>query len=378
MPSSNTSLTIPPGILPGDGRFGSGPSKVRAAQVDALVHGATSLLGTSHRRAPVKGIVGRIRAGLRELFSLPEDYEVVLGNGGTMAFWDVATACLVQERAAHAAFGEFGARFAAATSAAPFLAPSAVRKAAPGAVVLPEAVGADTYAWPHNETSTGAMAPVRRPAGTEGALTLIDATSGAGALPVDVTAADVYYFAPQKVFASDGGLWIALCSPAAIERSARIEASGQPGRWIPSFLSLREAVTESRRDQTLNTPAVATLIMLAEQIDWLLAGGGLPWAAARCAQSSAHVYAWAHERPWAQPFVAEAAHRSTVVATIDLDASVDATRVISELRANGILDVFPYRKLGRSQLRIAMFPAIEPDDVRALTACVDWVVERLR
>jgi phosphoserine aminotransferase len=371
-------LILPPGLLPTDGRFGAGPSKVRPAQVDALVRGATTLLGTSHRQPPVRGVVGRIRAGLRELFCLPDDYEVVLGNGGTTVFWDVATASLIRERAQHAAFGEFGSKFAAATTAAPFLAPSAMRTAAPGSVIVPEAQdGIDTYAWPQNETSTGAMAPVERPVGTCGALTLVDATSGAGALPVDVTHADVYYFAPQKVFASDGGLWIALCSPAAVERSEQIETADHAGRWIPESLSLRTAVANSRQDQTLNTPAVATLVMLAEQIEWLLAGGGLAWSAARSAESAAHVYRWADERSWAMPFVTDPAHRSTVVATIDLDASIDAPRVVAELRANGILDVFPYRKLGRNQLRIAMFPAIEPDDVRALTACIDWVVEQL-
>lgn len=373
-----SALILPPGLLPTDGRFGAGPSKVRPAQVDALVRGATTLLGTSHRQPPVRGVVGRIRAGLRELFCLPDDYEVVLGNGGTTVFWDVATASLIRERAQHAAFGEFGSKFAAATTAAPFLAPSAMRTAAPGSVIVPEAQdGIDTYAWPQNETSTGAMAPVERPVGTCGALTLVDATSGAGALPVDVTHADVYYFAPQKVFASDGGLWIALCSPAAVERSEQIETADRAGRWIPESLSLRTAVANSRQDQTLNTPAVATLVMLAEQIEWVLAGGGLAWSAARSAESAAHVYRWADERSWAMPFVTDPAHRSTVVATIDLDASIDAPRVVAELRANGILDVFPYRKLGRNQLRIAMFPAIEPDDVRALTACIDWVVERL-
>lgn len=376
MPSDQPpTITIPTDLLPADGRFGSGPSKVRPEQVDALVRGGRTLLGTSHRQPPVRSLVGRIRAGLHELFSLPDGYEVVLGNGGTTSFWDVATACLVRERASHGAFGEFGSKFATATSSAPFLQPSIVRSAEPGRVAVPErADGVDVYAWPHNETSTGAMAPVLRPEGTRGALTLVDATSGAGALPVDVAHTDVYYFAPQKVFASDGGLWIALCSPDAVERSAVVEASD---RWIPESLSLRTAVANSRQDQTLNTPAVATLVMLAEQVDWLLANGGLPWASARSTRSAEHVYSWAAERPWATPFVEDPADRSTVVATIDLDPSVTAARVIAALRANGVLDVFPYRKLGRNQLRIAMFPAIEPEDVQALTACVDWVVERL-
>ena len=366
-------VVIPPGLLPADGRFGCGPSKVRGEQVAALTAGATTLLGTSHRQPPVKSLVRRIRTGLAELFALPEGYEVALGNGGSTAFWDVATFSLVERRAAHGSFGEFGAKFAAATTAAPFLEPSLVTTAPAGSVALPPATdGADVYAWPHNETSTGAMAPVHR-IGGPGALTVIDATSAAGAVPVDVAQTDVYYFAPQKVFASDGGLWLALLSPAAVERTERLGRE----RWIPEFLSLPVALTNSRADQTLNTPAVATLVMLAEQIDWLLAGGGLAWAAERSATSARHVYEWAEARDWATPFVADPAHRSTVVATVDLAAGVDATAVVAALRANGVLDVFPYRKLGRNQLRIAMFPAIDPQDVRALTACIDHVVEKI-
>jgi phosphoserine aminotransferase len=371
-------ITIPADLLPADGRFGSGPSKVRAAQVRAVSDAGTSLLGTSHRQAPVRSLVRRSREGLGELFSLPEGYEVVLGNGGSTTFWDVATACLVRRRAQHAAFGEFGAKFAAATTAAPFLDPSQVITAPPGTVAHPEpADDVDVHAWPHNETSTGAMAPVRRVPGSRerGALTLVDATSGAGALPVDVAETDVYYFAPQKVFGSDGGLWLALCSPDALARAEEVESSGT--RWVPESLSLRTAAANSRQDQTLNTPAVATLVMLAEQVEWLLAQGGLAWAAARSAESATHLYGWAEAREWATPFVADPAERSTVVGTIDLDDSVDATQVVATLRANGILDVFPYRKLGRNQLRVAMFPAIDPDDVRALTACVDHVVDRL-
>ncbi|WP_251150211.1 phosphoserine transaminase [Cellulosimicrobium sp. Marseille-Q4280] len=371
-------ITIPADLLPADGRFGSGPSKVRAAQVRAVSDAGTSLLGTSHRQAPVRSLVRRSREGLGELFSLPEGYEVVLGNGGSTTFWDVATACLVRRRAQHAAFGEFGAKFAAATTAAPFLDPSQVITAPPGTVAHPEpADDVDVHAWPHNETSTGAMAPVRRVPGSRerGALTLVDATSGAGALPVDVAETDVYYFAPQKVFGSDGGLWLALCSPDALARAEEVESSGT--RWVPESLSLRTAAANSRQDQTLNTPAVATLVMLAEQVEWLLAQGGLAWAAARSAESATHLYGWAEAREWATPFVANPAERSTVVGTIDLDDSVDATQVVATLRANGILDVFPYRKLGRNQLRVAMFPAIDPDDVRALTACVDHVVDRL-
>ena len=363
-------IVIPPELLPADGRFGCGPSKVRGEQVDALVAGATGLLGTSHRQPPVKGLVHRIRAGLAELFALPEGYEVALGNGGSTAFWDMATFSLVERRAAHGAFGEFGAKFAAATTAAPFLEASLVTTAPAGSVALPEAADdVDVYAWPHNETSTGAMAPVRRIGGPE-ALTVIDATSAAGGVVVDIAETDVYYFAPQKVFASDGGLWLALLSPAAVERTERLGRE----RWIPEFLSLPAALTNSRADQTLNTPAVATLVMLAEQIDWLLAGGGLGWAAARSATSARTVYEWAEARAWATPFVADPAHRSTVVATVDLAEQIDAKAVVAALRAHGVLDVFPYRKLGRNQLRIAMFPAIDPEDVRALTACVDHVV----
>ncbi|WP_319946614.1 phosphoserine transaminase [Cellulosimicrobium cellulans] len=375
---ANASITIPSDLLPADGRFGSGPSKVRAAQVRALSDAGTSLLGTSHRQAPVRSLVRRTREGLATLFALPDGYEVVLGNGGSTAFWDVATACLVRSRAQHAAFGEFGAKFAAATTAAPFLEPSQVISAPAGTVALPEpADDVDVHAWPHNETSTGAMAPVRRVPGSRerGALTLVDATSGAGAIPVDVAETDVYYFAPQKVFGSDGGLWLALCSPDALARAEEVESSGT--RWVPESLSLRTAAANSRQDQTLNTPAIATLVMLAEQVEWLLDNGGLEWAAARSVESAAHLYGWADSREWATPFVANPAERSTVVGTIDLDDAIDATAVVAALRENGVLDVFPYRKLGRNQLRVAMFPAIEPDDVRALTACVDHVVDHL-
>ena len=372
-----TQITVPPHLLPSDGRFGCGPSKVREAQVRALTEAGTSLLGTSHRQAPVKSLVGRIRSGLTELFDAPDGYEVVLGNGGSSAFWDVATLCLVRERAQHAAFGEFGAKFASATTRAPFLEASQVITAPPGSVAVPEAAdGIDVYAWPHNETSTGAMAPVRRVAGSreQGALTLVDATSGAGALPVDLAETDVYYFAPQKVFGSDGGLWVAIMSPDAVARAQEIESGD---RWVPEFLSLGAAITNSRQDQTLNTPAVATLVTFAEQVDWLNEQGGLAWASARSASSARTLYSWAESRDWATPFVALPEDRSTVVGTIDLDESIDATQVIAALRANGILDVFPYRKLGRNQLRIGMFPAIEPTDVELLTRSIDFVVDAL-
>lgn len=369
-------IELPAHLLPADGRFGSGPSKIRPAQVSALADVGRTLLGTSHRQAPVRALVSRVRTGLAELFGLPEGYEVVLGNGGSTAFWDLATFSLVRDRAQACTFGEFGAKLANALTRAPFLSAPTVRSAEPGSLVLPLAErGIDTYAWPQNETSTGVIAPVQRPEQTDGdAIVLVDATSAAGGVQVDVTQADVYYFAPQKSFASDGGLWLALCSPAALRRAEQVAAGG---RWIPEFLSLTTAVANSRQDQTLNTPAIATLVLLAEQIDWMLENGGLSWAAARTAESAGHLYRWAEERPWATPFVSEAEARSPVVGTIDLDASIEATRVCQVLRSNGVVDIEPYRKLGRNQLRVAMYPAIDPADVEALTACVDHVVERL-
>jgi phosphoserine aminotransferase len=334
-------------------------------------------MGTSHRQAPVRAVVERVRTGLAELFSLPDGYEVVLGNGGSTAFWDLATFSLVRDRAQLCTFGEFSANLAKAVRRAPFLADPTVLAAEPGGLAVPKPEdGVDTYAWPHNETSTGVVAPVVRPEGTAGeAIVLVDATSAAGGVPVDVAETDVYYFAPQKCFASDGGLWLALCSPAAIERAEQIEAAG---RWIPTFLSLTTALANSRQQQTLNTPAIATLVLLAEQVEWMLANGGLPWTTARTAESSGHVYAWAQSRDWATPFVADPAHRSPVVATIDLDDSIDAKAVCAALRANGVVDVDPYRRLGRNQVRVGVFPAVDPTDVQALTACIDHVVERLR
>jgi phosphoserine aminotransferase len=375
-------ISIPPSTLPADGRFGSGPSKVRAAQARALLAAgdpAAPVLGTSHRQAPVKDLVRRVRTGLAELFALPDGYEVALGNGGTTAFWEVATACLVRRRAHHATFGEFGAKFAAATGRAPFLEAPHVVDAEPGTVArLRPADDVDVYATPHNETSTGAMVDVARVVDPAEGLLLVDATSGAGALPVDVGQTDVYYFAPQKVFASDGGLWLAVCSPHAVARAQELEkAAPAQGRWVPEFLSLTTALQNSRLDQTLNTPAVATLVMLADQVEWLLELGGLDWAVARSAENAAILYTWAGQRSWATPFVADPRERSTVVGTIDLDDAIDAKAVVAALRANGVLDVFPYRKLGRNQIRVGMFPAVEPDDVRALTACVDHVVEQL-
>lgn len=369
------SPAIPADLLPQDGRFGSGPSKVRPAQLDALAGLGSTLMGTSHRQAPVRGLVGELRAGLATLFSLPEGYQVVLGNGGSTAFWDVATFSLVRERAQHLVFGEFSSKFAKATTAAPFLAESSIIRAEPGSLAQPHAEDVDVYAWPHNETSTGVMAPVRRvPDAGDHALVVVDATSGAGGLAVDLAETDVYYFAPQKCFASDGGLWIAIMSPAALARVEEISASG---RWIPAFLDLGTAVDNSRKDQTYNTPALATLVMMNEQVKWLNDQGGLSWATSRTADSAARLYDWAEHSEFATPFVTDASARSHVVGTIDLDESIDAAAVIAALRENGIVDVDPYRSLGRNQIRVAMFPAIDPDDVEALTRCVDHVVGQL-
>jgi phosphoserine aminotransferase len=373
--SSTVDLTIPADLKPVDGRFGCGPSKVRPEQLAALA-AANDIMGTSHRQKPVKSLVARVRAGLAELFSLPSGYEVVLGNGGSTAFWDAAAFGLVRERALHLTYGEFSAKFAESTRGAPFLADPVVVKAEPGSAPEPQAdPSCDVLAWAHNETSTGVAVPVVRPdESIDGQLVVIDATSGAGGLPVDIRQADAYYFAPQKGFASDGGLYIALMSPAALERVAGLAASD---RWIPPFLSLATAVDNSMKDQTYNTPAVGTLVLMAEQIDWMLGLGGLDACVARTADSSGRLYAWAEKSEYATPFVAEPAHRSQVVGTIDFEDGVDAAAVAKVLRANGIVDTEPYRKLGRNQLRIGMFPAVDPDDVQALTACVDWVVERL-
>ena len=370
-----TTLDIPADLLPADGRFGCGPAKFRADTVRALATRGAQLLGTSHRQAPVKGLVGEVRDGLAELFSLPAGYEVVLGNGGSTTFWDVAVSALIRRRSAHASFGEFSAKFAAAAAAAPHLDRPAVDTAPVGSVVLPQPVaGADVYAWAHNETSTGALAPVRRIDGADAdALVLVDGTSAAGGVPVDVASTDVYYFAPQKSLGSDGGLWFALMSPAAL---ARVEEVAATDRWIPESLSLATAVTNSRLDQTLNTPAIATLFMLADQLAWLNGQGGLAFASARTRSSADHIYAWAEASPYAVPFVADPELRSPVVATIDFEG-VDAPRIAATLRANGVVDTEPYRKLGRNQLRIGMFPNVEPDDVVRLTRCIDWVVERL-
>ncbi|GGI48002.1 phosphoserine aminotransferase [Agromyces flavus] len=368
-------LVIPSSLLPADGRFGCGPSKVRPEQVAHLAEVGPSILGTSHRQAPVKELVGRVRRGIADLYDLPDGYEVVLGNGGSTAFWDAAAFGLIERRAQLASFGEFGAKFAKAASA-PWLESPDVRKAEPGTRTDAEPVeGVDVYGWPQNETSTGVQAPVRRVHGDEGALTLIDATSAAGGILADPAEFDVLYFAPQKNFASDGGIWFAIMSPAAIERVERVAASG---RYIPEFLSLKNAVDNSRLDQTLNTPALATLLLLESQLEWMNASGGLSWADARTRESSAVLYDWAEASEVATPFVADPAHRSQVVVTIDFAETTDAAGLARTLRANGIVDTDPYRKLGRNQLRVATFTAIEPDDVRALTASLDWVLAQSR
>ncbi|MGA8365288.1 MAG: phosphoserine transaminase [Solirubrobacteraceae bacterium] len=376
-------LVIPADLRPVDGRFGCGPSRVRPEALARLVGEGAAVMGTSHRQKPVKELVAEIRAGLRELFSMPDGYEVALGNGGATAFWDAAAFGLIERRALHLTYGEFSSKFATVTTGAPFLEDPLIISADPGDAPDPGALAAldgpvDVVTWAHNETSTGVMVPVQRVGGavdqTGDALVLIDATSGAGGLPVNVADSDAYYFAPQKAFAGDGGLWIALLSPAAQERIAKLAASE---RWIPAFLSLGTALENSRKDQTYNTPAVATLFLLADQIRWMLDGGGLDGCVARTRESSGHLYGWAQSTAYTTPFVADPSKRSLVVGTIDFADEVDAAAVAATLRANGIVDVEPYRKLGRNQLRIGMFPAVEPDDVRALTACIDWTVERI-
>ncbi len=366
-------VSIPSSLLPQDGRFGSGPSKVRPAQLQALLS-AADVMGTSHRQAPVKDVVRRVRSGISALFDLPEGYEVVLGNGGSTCFWDIAAFNLVRDKAQFLVFGEFGGKFAEGVAAAPFTGDPVVLKSDPGsAPSWAPAAGIDLYATPHNETSTGVARPVARPVGADpDALHVVDATSGAGGLPVDITETDVYYFAPQKSFASDGGLWLAVMSPAAVERVASLA-----DRWTPPFLDLQTAIDNSRLDQTYNTPAVATLLMLADQVEWMNDQGGLDWCVARTADSSSRLYTWAEKTSYTTPFVTDPGLRSQVVGTIDFTDEVDASLVAKELRANGIVDVEPYRKLGRNQLRVAMFPAVDPADVEALTACIDHVVEQL-
>jgi phosphoserine aminotransferase len=368
-------IVIPKEILPSDGRFGSGPSKVRPEAVQALVAAGRGPLGTSHRQGPVKSLVARLRSGLSELFGLPEGYEVALGNGGTTAFWDAATFCLIDRRSQHLSFGEFSSKFAAAAKAAPWLEGPEVIESPPGTHPEPQANDdVDLYALTHNETSTGVMMEVRRPEGSAGALVAVDATSAAAGLRVDPGQFDAYYFAPQKGFAADGGLWVALLSPQAVERIGRLKGAG---RFVPAFLDLSIALENSRLDQTYNTPAIATLLLAVEQLEWFLGNGGLEFAASRCDRSAEILYGWAESTSYTAPFVAKPDERSHVVATVDFDPSVDAAMVAKVLRANGVVDTEPYRKLGRNQLRIGMFPAIEPEDISALTACIDYVVARL-
>ena len=369
------SIIIPADIKPKDGRFGCGPSKIRPEALAALSASGNSILGTSHRQKPVKNVVKRVREGLTSLFNLPEGYEVILGNGGSTAFWDIATSGLIESRSQHLVFGEFSSKFAASSKEAPFLGEPTIIKTEPGShpVAVAEA-GIDVYALTHNETSTGVSMPILRPAGTDGALVLVDATSAAGGLMVDAKEFDTYYFAPQKSFASDGGLWIAIMSPAAIARAAKIKASG---RWIPAFFDLEIAIENSRLDQTYNTPALVTLMLLAEQIEWMNSNGGLSFAAGRSEKSSSTLYSWAEKTSFTTPFVTDPAMRSKVVGTINFDDAIDATKISGALRENGIVDTEPYRKLGKNQLRVGMFPAVDPSDVEALTKCIDYVVAAL-
>ena len=369
-------IKIPDSIKPHDGRFGCGPSKIRPEALSALVSSGSSILGTSHRQKPVKNVVGRVRTGLASLFNLPEGYEVVLGNGGSTAFWDIATFGLIEKKSQHLSFGEFSSKFASAAKEAPFLDEPTVIKSEPGSHPLPVAEnGIDVYALTHNETSTGVAMPIKRPANTDGALVLVDATSAAGGLVVEAQEFDTYYFAPQKSFASDGGLWLALMSPAAIARVAKIKESG---RWVPAFFDLTTAIENSRLDQTYNTPAVATLMLLADQIEWMNNNGGLSFAAGRSAKSAEIMYGWAEKTSYTTAFVTDPAMRSKVVATINFDDSIDALEIAKVLRQNGIVDTEPYRKLGKNQLRIGMFPSVDPDDVSALTQCIEYVVENLK
>ncbi len=368
-------IKIPDNLKPADGRFGCGPSKIRPAALQALAASGTSILGTSHRQKPVKNVVNRVRTGLTSLFDLPEGYEVVLGNGGSTAFWDIATFGLIESRSQHLVFGEFSSKFATAAKEAPFLGEPTVIKSEPG--THPQATaeeGVDVYALTHNETSTGVSMQIKRPAGTESALVLVDATSAAGGLTVDAKEFDTYYFAPQKSFASDGGLWLAIMSPAAIARVEKIKTSG---RWVPAFFDLTTAIENSRLDQTYNTPAVSTLILLADQIEWMNNNGGMKFASGRSADSASRLYGWADRTSYTTPFVSDPAMRSNVVGTINFDESIDATKIAAALRANGIVDTEPYRKLGKNQLRIGMFPAVEPSDIDALTASIEYVVSAL-
>ena len=376
-------ISIPKNMLPSDGRFGCGPSKIRGKQIEALSEAGHTLLGTSHRQTPVKHVVASIREGLAEYFAIPDGWQVVLGNGGASAFWEVACASLISRKEALGSHRSFRGKFSDSVAKAPFLEEPVVFKAEYGSCAIPEYTeGVDAYCWAQNETSTGVAAPVQRVAGSldQHALTLIDATSGAGGLPIDIAQTDAYYFSPQKVFGSDGGLWVAILSPDAVERAEAVERSAElegARRWVPPFLSLTQALANSKKDQTLNTPAIATLVMLNEQVKWLNNKGGLDWAATRCAKSADTLYQWAERSDYAKPFVTDPAIRSHVVVTIDLDESIQASTVVAVLQDNGIVDTSGYRKLGRNQLRIGVFPSVKPSDVEALTHCIDYVVERL-
>lgn len=369
-------IRIPDNLKPRDGRFGCGPSKIRPEALQALAASGTSILGTSHRQKPVKNVVNRVRTGLNSLFQLPDGYEVVLGNGGSTAFWDIATFGLIEKKSQHLSFGEFSSKFASAAKEAPFIADPSVIKSEPGSHPLAVSEsGIDVYALTHNETSTGVAMPIKRPANTDGALVLVDATSAAGGLDVTAEEFDTYYFAPQKSFASDGGLWLALMSPAAIARVAKIKESG---RWVPAFFDLTIAIENSRLDQTYNTPAVTTLMLLADQIEWMNTNGGMSFSAGRSRTSAEIIYGWAEKTSYTTPFVTDPAMRSNVVATINFDDSIDALEIAKTLRANGIVDTEPYRKLGKNQLRVGMFPSVDPEDISALTQCIEYIVENLK
>jgi phosphoserine aminotransferase len=377
------SVEIPEELLPNDGRFGSGPSKIRRAQIEALSGEWNTLLGTSHRQQPVRQVVASIRQGLSQLFSVPDGYEIALGNGGASAFWDIVCASLIEQRPAFGVYGSFSRKFAQEAANTPFIDKTYVFESDPGTYRIPDfCEDADVYCWAHNETSTGVAAPVQRIPGSaeNGALTIVDGTSAAGALHIDITQTDVYYFSPQKAFGSDGGLWFAVLSPDAIERAERVEAEAKQAgshRWIPAFLSLSTALSNSRKEQTLNTPSIATIALMDQQVRWMNEQGGMPWTEARCTESSDYLYRWAEASSFAQPFVTDIAARSNSVVTIDIDDQFSADEIISSLRANGIVDTAGYRKLGRNQLRIGVFPSVDPDDVKKLTQCIDYVTERL-
>jgi phosphoserine aminotransferase len=374
-PKPSSSLAIPAHLRPSDGRFGSGPTKVRPEQLRALAATGTSYMGTSHRQDGVRSVVKRVRDGIADFYGLPDGYEVVIGNGGATQFWDISTFSLIEKRSQHLAFGEFSSKFAKAVKATPFLDDPLTHTADYGdAPSFTPTAGFDAYCWPHNETSTGVMTRVERPVGADaGALTIVDATSAAGGLPVDLTATDAYYFAPQKAFASDGGLWLAILSPAAIDRAQRLV----PERWVPATLDLTIAIEQSRLEQTYNTPALATLFLMAEHLDWANGRGGLKWAVERTADSSRMLYTWADKSAYAEPFVLDPAKRSMVVGTVRLAEEIDASAVVKALKLNGVVDVGAYRAAGYNGLRVGLFPAIEPSDVEALTVCIDWIVDRL-